>query len=614
MADASATYRVNLEDGVSGTAESAAGALKDLRTQIDADNKALKQLESAFKQLNSAQVVNIEAAQSLRKQIAAKKQTIGDAQAAYVRLGGTFGRVPSQGKPALTFLQKLQEASKAAPGPLSALISRLGGVGGVIRAAGIAVGLLAVAAAVVAVTVATISGVASLASYGIAMADARRNELLRLEGLTKLRFWYKAAAGSASELQSATDRVSAGVAIGRDQVARYTEQLYKAGLRGANLEDALEGVALKASAQGDAAASAFAGLASSVGLAGGSVRALADDVRARLGPIVARQMLSWEVQGKKLKESFAALFGGLNLEPLLRGLRQVTELFSQNTESGKALKHMMEFLFQPVIDGSEGAGLYVRRFFQGMIIAALKVENVLLRLRLWFKETFGGSLLKDLDLSRAAVYAGAGAFGALAAVLVLVAAGLAALAAPFAILVGYFALVAKLNSLIIAGFTALWNMDLPSKAYVFGKDVVLGIVKGVKSGASWLAATMKDLGTNALKSFKATLGIASPSKEFAKLGLTLPQGVASGVEKGKPAAQAAVEGMIKVPQAEAPGAAPAGQAPGARGRSSVSVSIGDLHVHTQATEAKGLGEDLRAELTRVLEGLALQLGANMVGA
>jgi hypothetical protein len=44
------------------------------------------------------------------------------------------------------------------------------------------------------------------------------------------------------------------------------------------------------------------------------------------------------------------------------------------------------------------------------------------------------------------------------------------------------------------------------------------------------------------------------------------------------------------------------------------VSIGDLHVHTQATEAKGLGEDLRAELTRVLEGLALQLGANMAGA
>lgn len=616
MADAVATYRVELEDGVSGTSKNAVNALQELKDTIAADQKELRALESAFKDLNKAQVVNIDAARALQKQITAKKEAIGQAQAAFVNLGGTFGKVASQGKAPLGLIARLREAAQAAPGPLAGLMTRLGGLSGLLKAGGIALGILAIAAATVVMVTATTRALTSLAAYGVVQADARRSELLRLEGLTKLRFWYAAAAQSAESLQDATDKVSANVAIGRDQVAKYTDQLYRAGLRGQNLEDALEAVSIKASVQGEAAASAFAGWAAGTALAGGSVRKLADDVKARLGPIAARQMLGWDVQTKKLRESFSALFNGLKLEPLLRGLRQVTELFGQSSESGKALKHLVGFLFQPLIDGSETAGLYVRRFFQGMIIAALKTENVILRLRVWFADTFGGSLAGKLDLTRVAVWAGYLAFGALAGAVGLTVTVLGALVAALALIPAAMLGAVSIGYHLTQMFVELWPIavDIARDAVTWGKDIVLGIVKGLKGGAGWLADTMKDLGKNSLASFKKTLGISSPSKEFAKLGLTLPEGVAVGVERGAPQAQAAVDTMVSVPAAPASGPGQAG-AGGARSAGpSIALSIGEVHVHTQATETKGIMADLETELAKLLERLALQVGARPVGA
>jgi len=638
VADNTAVYKVELQDGVSGSAEGASEALRGLRSQIEADTKALRGMEAAFKTLNSAKVVNIQAAQELRTKIAAQKQSIADAQAAYVNLGGTFGRIPGQGKPVLSLVERLREAAKSTPGPLGGLLDKLGGLSGLLKSGAIAAGVVAISAAVVALTAATVAGALALAAYGVAQADARRDELLRLEGLTKLRFWYSAAAGSAHELQDATDRVASGVAIGRDQVAGFTEQLYRSGLRGQNLADALEAVAIKASTQGSAAASRFAGLAASISLAGGSVNGLADDIRARLGPIAARQMLSWTVQTKKLKEGFASLFGGLNVEPLLRGLKQVTELFTLNTASGRALRGMIDGLFQPLIDGSEGAGLYVRRFFQGMIIAALRVENVILRLRLWFRETFGGSFAANLDMTTAALWAGEAAvaavgaafaatgalvvgalslavpfiWGAVTATASLAVAGAVA-AAPFLLLAAAFAAAVAVGYQLVQLGKELYPvlLDLGNQAVEWGKNVVSGIVRGVKSGASWVVNAMRDLGAQAMKSFKASLGIASPSKEFAKLGQTLPQGVAQGVERGKPDAQKAVDNMVAVrPPKDAEGgtsSAPAASAPAAG--PSIVIQLGGVTITSAAPDLEGMTADLERGLARVFERLALQIAA-----
>jgi hypothetical protein len=610
VADAVATYRVDLEDGTSGPAKNAATALRALETQIKGDQNALREMEKAFKNLNAGTVVNIDAAKKLQAAMKEKKAAIADAQGSILALGGGLGRLPGQGKPALSFLEKIRQAAAVVPVPLAGAAVGVAGLATAFKALGGALVVVALVAAVAAIVVVTLSAVAALGKYGVAQADAHRSELLRLEGLTKLRFWYQSAAMSAGDLQNATDKVSAGVAIGRDQVARYTEQLYRAGLRGDNLSQALEAVAIKASVQGEAAAGAFAGMASSVALAGGSVAKLADDVKARLGGIAARQMLSLSVQSAKLHESFSALFHGLSLEPLLRGLRSVTELFSQQTESGKALKHLMGFLFQPVVDGAETAGLYVRRFFQGFIIAALRVENVILRLRIWFADTFGGSLLGKLDATKLAVYAGQAAFALLAVSvgLAAIAAGalVVALAVLFSPLIGLISLVDNLIDL----FSELWTLDWAG----MGRDVVAGIVGGLKSGAVWIRDTMTGLADGAYKAFKKRLGIASPSKEFAKLGQTLPQGVAVGVDRDAPRAQDAIERMVSVPQGTIPRAQGGAVAEGgaSKGASpSLSIELGGIVIQTQATAAPGIVADIEPALMRLLERVALQLGGKL---
>ena len=611
MADAVATYAVNLEDGTSAPANAAVEALKRLQAQMSADQSALKQLEAAFKRLNAAQVVDIRAAKDLRAAIAAKKQAIGEAQAKIIGLGGALSNTSNKGKAALSFMDKLREATKAAPGPLQQLIARFGSLQGLVVAGGIAVGIIAITAATIALTAAAVAGSVALFGYAVAHADARRSELLRLEGLTKLRFWYQAAAGSARELQDATDRVSSGVSLGRDQVARYTEQLYRAGLRGAGLEQALEAVAIKAAVQGDAAASSFAGWAAGTALAGGSVKRLADDVKARLGGIAARQMLALDVQTKKMRENFAALFNGLDVEPLLRGMRLVTDLFSQSTVTGRALKTLLTTIFQPLINHAETAGLIVKRFFQGFVIAALTVGIQLLRVRNWLRATFGASdVLRSVDVMSLAVHAGAAAFGAFTLALTATASVLALLSIPF-VVAG--AALMRFYENVRAGIELVSDM---SQWVTAGMDICRGIVNGVKNGAVWVIDSLKALGTSAYAAFKKKLGIASPSKEFAKLGIALPQGVQQGVEKGAPAAQDAVRAMVSVPTPSGDSQAAAARAAGAVApTTSIQVTIGDIVVQgSQVKDTAGLVETIRKQLIEELEAALFQLGGKLAGA
>jgi hypothetical protein len=71
-----------------------------------------------------------------------------------------------------------------------------------------------------------------------------------------------------------------------------------------------------------------------------------------------------------------------------------------------------------------------------------------------------------------------------------------------------------------------------------GKNFVSGFIDGLKDGTLldnlWNSA--KDIASTALNSIKSFLGIASPSKEAAKLGRFTAQGFAEGLENGNPEA------------------------------------------------------------------------------
>jgi len=383
------------------------------------------------------------------------------------------------------------------------------------------------------------------------------------------------------------------------------------GLRGQNLEYALEGVAIKASTQGEAAAQAFAGMAAGASLTGRSVKALSDNVKARLGGIAARQMLSLTVQSDKLKESMDALFRDVNLEPLLVGLKEVYALFSQNTVTGRALKFLMETILQPLINAVGEAAPYMKAFFQGMVLAALKTAIAVVKLRNWFRDTFGKSqLFEGIFTLNNALRAGQLLVYALAAGLGLVTAALVVMAAPVWALLRLLKLLWDVGAAVIDFFANLTWADV-------GKGIAAGITAGLEgAGKVLFGESLTGLAKFGLDAFRKAIDSHSPSKKFLALGLTIPQGVEAGVKQGAPRAQRAVGSMIDVPpapSAPASGGAGGGAAGASAGARGPILTIGELHFHAHDKQPREMADELRRELERVFESLAITLGAAVPG-
>jgi hypothetical protein len=617
MADETATFALDLQDGTSGPAEQAAKALEGLKRKIESGGSALAQMQKAMRNLKQATVPNTSQIDELGKRIAAQKESVAGAQSSYLALGGTFGKTKTGAKSFSERLGELNKVTQGMPGPLGGLVAQFAKFSGMLGGKGLAVGVIAIAAGLVALTVAALAAAAALLKYGIASANARRSEKLQLEGLTKMRNWYGIAAGNAGEMQAAIDRVSGSTALGRDKITQYTGELYKLGLRGKNLDSALEGMAIKGAVVGDEGARAFAHWAAGANLAGRSVERLTNDVKARFGGVAAAQLLDLNVQVSKMHENFAGLFDDLKIETLLEGISAVTSLFSASTRSGQALKAIMSAAFQPLVSGAAAAMPIVKRFFQGIIIAALVVGIAVLKIRNWIRSTFGDpQVVKQTDLMKVALWAGAAAVGvlgvafvatfglitaALVAAMPFIWAGVAALGAlalQGLILAAPFILGAiAIGALIAAGYQLyrLWK-EIDWKS--LGTALIEGIVGGIKASGKWLLDTVKNLGADALGALKGVLGIASPSKAFARLGSAIPQGVAVGVDEGKGTAQKAVEGVVKVP----------GMA-GRGGAGNVTIDVGGITITTSAERAGDMAADVERELVPIFERIALQLGA-----
>ncbi len=658
--DESATFSVELEDETSGAANDAANALSKLRGAIDGDLKALRSMQQAMRNLQGGTQVNVAQFRELKAKIDEKKQAISAAQSSYIALGGSFARSARGASGTGRSFADLIKQARALPGPVGLLSGRFAGLGSILASGVIVAGIGAIVAAMAALVTATLAANTALFAYGVAQADARRSELLRLEGLTKLRNWWGIAAGNAGELQRAIDRVSGSVAIGRDKVAGYAEQLYRMHLRGENLSAALEGVAIKAAVQGDAQAKMFAGWAAGAAMTGRSVRALADDVKARLGGIAAAQMLSLTVQSEKLRESWSMLFSGLKLDPFLKGLGLITGLFTQNAATGRALKALLETMFQPTLDALPLLALGAKRFFQGMTIGLLEIGIGLQRTRLWLVRTFGDlsifKAIKGVDATMLVVKAGELTVKGFVAALAVAGAGLAAIAAVvgaigsvFAVVVGgAYELIAgpirlfgTLTSGLLAAGKAAINAWRSIDWTALGKAVADGVIGGIRSAAGAVMNAVGGLGKSALATFKRVLGIASPAKAFVLAGGEISRGVRFGVDADRPLVQRAVSRLVSVRafQAQArtqitparalqaqqaaialPASSPSipdtQSAPpqrAARALSSMqtdqSIKIEQLHVHVSGDNPREQAEDFRTQLIRALQGVATELGA-----
>lgn len=634
--DAETTFAVNLEDGTSGPAEDAAEALLKLKSSIEGDTRALSSMQRALKNLQGGTVVNVKQFKALQQSIGEKKSAIAQAQSSYIALGGSFTKTGGSSKALETKFQQMLKQIQGAPGPLGQLAQQFGKVQNALGGGKLGLAVLGLGAALTYLVIKTGETIHKLYEYGVAQADARRSEMLRFEGLTKMRFLFGAAAGKASDLQNAVDQVSASTAISREKVSQYAEQLYKMQLRGQNLQDALEGVAIKSSVQGDAAAQSFAGWAAGANMTGQSVRKLSDDVKARLGGIAQRQMLSATVQAEKMHEATASLFSGLKIEEYLKGQGAVNDLLKQSTNSGKALKAMLTTLLQPIIDRVTAFQPVIKRFWQGMIIGALHVGIAVLQLRNWFRRTFGDKeILHGFDATRLALMAGKAAVGALAGALAFAAFSAAGLVVKLAVWLvpAIWSMVSSLGALAAEGVVlaapfllaaaAIWAVINTGRLLLqlwkeidfklLGQYMWQGIRDGFESGKKFVVDAVKSLGHDSWKAFKDAMGISSPSKVFMRLGLALPAGVAMGVRSGAPLASAAVADMSRgvaprnlgLPSPEQGQTAIPGKL---GGQQKTSIVVGDIHIHASSDKPRDMAADFRRELERALEQALWELG------
>lgn len=604
MSTERATFILDLRDGISGPAGDAVAELQRLRDGMASGMRRLRELNEAMRRLRDGGIErSSDAFQRLRREIDAQKGANRIMQEAYLRLGGTFGDAAAGSGRAKTSFERLVLSMKSMGGPLGSLGERFERLGRGISAAPLLVGgmalavvLAAVTAAAVAVGVAVARAAVQLTQYAIASADARRNEQLRIEGLMTLRAYQRGAAGSAGELMAAIDRVAGSSSAGRDDVTRYGEQLYRAGLRGGELTSALEAVTDASTVQGQESARRLIGMMRAARAAGQSVRGLADDVRGRLGGIARRQALGLDVQVRHLQEDLAHLFDGLQLEGFLRGMRQALGVFSQQHAVGRALAAIMRTIFQPLLDGAGQAGAPMRAFFEQLTIHALQFGIVVLTARNALLRTFGRptvTQIQAIDFAMTAATATAVAFGlALAPVALVVGSIGAMIAATLAPAYEFGRMLRAISNAsdVFASTGTSWTDA--------GRMLVDGFINGVTSRMNALRETMTTLADTAVFSLRSALEIHSPSRVFADLGAQIPAGVAQGVREGSPDASEAASEAVAVPRAPAPSS----------GRGA---GIGEVHIHIEGAGAgaRELAESIRDELVRLMAGVGAETGA-----
>jgi hypothetical protein len=611
MAD-TATFVLDLESNIAGVAQASAGALEQLKQKIQGDVAALREMQAAMRAIQSGGVVNIAVAKELRDRIAAQKATIAAAQSQYISLGGTFSGVRGGARETNEALQALAQAVGVAGGPLAGLLNKLATMRGLVGAGVIAGGILAIVAALAALAAASVSAAASLGAYALKQADARRSELLRLEGLTKVRrfmfggFFGPRAADSAEFLQGTIDQVASKVAASRDEVAKLTSEFYRAGLRGGNLQQAVEGASIALSAGGEEAVAQFKAMAMGAGLMGGNLKRVADDARARFGRINDLMRLGLNVQFAKAKENIAALFKDIKIENFLKGLSGSLELLSQSTATGRALKAILETIFQPLMDQVSGpVGVAVKRFFQGMVIGALLAVIAFQRLAKEFNKAFGsGDFLKNLDLQKTALMAGVVAVGLLAAAFV----GLGFAMAVVTAIGG--TLVASIVAPFVLIVAAIENVRNKLKTMSWGeiaRSWIDGLVNGILSGMQTVGRAVESLGNFVLSSFKRALDIKSPSRVAMRAAIEFPRGVALGIKSGSPEVERATQGMISIPNKILAEDSAKGALQAARG--GVTLTIEQIIVNAQTSDPAALADKIGVEIERRFQAVAVHLGA-----
>lgn len=592
--DAQGTALASLEQNAkqAATGEAAlATSMKNLRTLSNETEASEKAAAAAVKKAADDQakaVAKAEAAESAHER--ELKKTAG----ALNGLGGPFGKV---GAWALNAADDFGDISKTMGSTNAAALVAASGV------AAVGAAVLVVIAVVAAATIA-------MAAWAIGLADSARSAGLTTEAVEAMNPQLEA-------LHDTIDGLTDETGLTESALDGIAKSLITAKVSAKDLPEALRAAALAERALGQGGASEFL---ADMKASKKSVAEFSAETQAKLGGVVAKQMLSLGAQSDQLKTNFGRIFGGLDIDPVLSGLSKLVALFDENTAAGQAMKTLFEKVFQPLIDQADNAATVVEAFVLGFLIGLTKLYIAAKPTIKAISEFLGFNDPSLTDTLAAVTKAGeylvpafavaAGLFGAMAAAI-----GVAVVAVVGIQVAIYslYAAVAYAAVAVVGGFIDAWHavttyLDgiIPGLGDV-GTQIMRGLANGISAAAGLPLQAITGAVSGAISGAKNLLGIHSPSKVFAEIGGYTAEGFAQGVDDGAPDAQDAMSNLVAAPSAQ-----PASAAKGSSG-SAASITIAEGAVQIMIQGVQGAAEALPQIRAAVIEALE-QFAAQATGA
>ena len=515
-------------------------------------------------------------------------------------------------------------------GKLSAQVEQLGGVRmpkATTQSVSLTQAVKSVGASAMAAAAAIATAVAAVAAFvvGVGKAIASVAELAQQRAQLEATFTALGAGAFKGEQAAAMfDRLSRVIPLSTATMAEFGQKIAVAGIRDmAKMEQAIKAAAASSAILGDTSgkagdkivglvvdiqkavklrqgigdiSSALEGtginadeVARSMGITERQLRMMAasglqlnkignaiQDALIKKGVEPMRTMMaSFDVMGRRVKDIIAGFFSGVagtaGFKAFSEQMLRLLDLFSAGTSQGKLAKQGMTGAFDVIFKLASTA-------LREMRYGILRTEIELLKLYITFKPAIRTmrEWSDKIDAAKAMTTGfvtiiqllGKGIWNLTSGLRLAVTSTLA-IGAAFTLMMG------KLTEIYdsIAEVVAPW-VDL---FLGLGKDMVNGLVKGLKNGAIAIKDAVVGLGSDAVKAFKGALDIKSPSRVFAQLGVQTTAGYAVGVQQSAPVAMAATQDMAskaaeggKVGVTSAPRAAPS--------RGGITVNVGGITI------------------------------------
>ncbi len=505
--------------------------------------------------------------------------------------------------------EKLQNAVSRLPGPLGRvggqLVASAKGAQGLSQAFTMAqiasfaavAGIAAVVVVLAAVVVAAVAGYVAMVKFAVGSADAARSAALSREAFAALNAETAAGVAAFDEVSAATGQTDA-------QLVALTKQLRAAGVEAGEIPAALKAAALAEAALGQGGSSEFVERLKSGELA---VSSFAAEAEAKFGGVVAKQLRGLDALGKKLDKSWAALFSGVDIEPVLDALAVIVGMFDKANPLAQAFGLAVEGAFEPVSKYALAAAYAVEAFALGFAIQLAKLYLAVRPAIRWIADLFGfdGTGLRDvLDAAGVAGKIAAGVFVVIGVALGVLVAGFAMLFAPVAMFAAALGTVVyALSSLGVMIYDFVVSV-VPLMIQA-GADLMMGLVEGITGMVGAVVTAVSDAVTGAIDIAKDVLGISSPSKVFAEIGTNTVAGFTGAVDEGSEAAAGSMASLVGPGPAVASAAATTASAGGSAGRAGGGKTFdfaGATFNFSGVANAESAREMFAELLTTILEG------------